>query len=219
MRQPIRVLLADDHTIVREGIRAIIQRLGSAMDVVGEAANGQDVLKQARQYPVDVFVLDLEMPRLDGIETTERLRQQLGPVKVVFLSMYDEKIMVERAIRAGVKGYILKESASEEIVRAIEEVYRGGYYFSPKIAGYMAQDFLQARTSKEPPPLTTALSRRQMEILKRISQGLTEKEIAFQLNISPNTVHVHINNIMKKVDIHNKAGLIKYAIKLGIVQL
>jgi DNA-binding NarL/FixJ family response regulator len=219
MGRQIRVVLADDHAVVRDGIKAIIQRLAENIDIVGEASNGKEVLELARNKPVDVFILDLEMPELDGIETIGRLFNRHGPVKVVFLSMYDEKILVERAIRAGAKGYILKESAAEEIVQAVEEIYRGGYYFSPKVGGYLAQEFLQERNGEDLQVLETDLTRRQTEILKRICQGLTEKEIAYELSISPNTVHVHINNIMNKVQIHNKAGLIKYAIKMGIVQL
>jgi DNA-binding NarL/FixJ family response regulator len=219
MARKIRIILADDHAVVRDGIKAVIQRLAENIAIVGEAATGKEVLEIAQGKAVDVFVLDLEMPELDGIETITRLNERLGPVKVVLLSMYDEKILVERAIRAGARAYILKESAAEEITKAIEEVYNGGYFFSPKISGYLAQEFLHEPQEKAPQSLDTALTRRQTEILKRVCQGLTEKEIAYQLNISPNTVHVHINNIMNKVQIHNKAGLIKYAIKMGFVQL
>jgi DNA-binding NarL/FixJ family response regulator len=219
MSRKIRVLLADDHAVVRDGIKAVIRRMGENISIVGEASTGKEVLELARNKAVDVFILDPEMPELDGIETIDRLIERHGPVKVVLLSMYDEKILVERAIRAGARSYILKESAAEEIVSAVEEVYDGGYYFSPKISGYLAQEFLHERKEKSPQCLDTALTGRQTEILKRVCQGLTEKEIAYELNISPNTVHVHINNIMNKVQIHNKAGLIKYAIKMGFVQL
>ncbi|MBN1836651.1 MAG: response regulator transcription factor [Spirochaetales bacterium] len=219
MQQTIRILLADDHAVVRDGLKSIIERAGDHIQVVGEADTGREVLRLARTAPIDLFVLDLEMPEYDGIETANRLQSDHGPVKVVFLSMYDEKILVERAVRAGARGYLLKDSAGEEIVRAIEEVYRGNYYFSPKIAGYLAQDLFRAREESPSETLHTQLTDRQVEILKRICNGMTEKEIAYHLNISPNTVHVHVNNIMKKVSIHNKAGLIKYAIKMGIVRL
>jgi two-component system response regulator NreC len=219
MSRKIRIILADDHAVVRDGIKAVIRRLSDNVTIVGEAATGKEVLEIAQDKAVDVFVLDLEMPELDGIETIDRLNERHGPVKVVLLSMYDEKILVERAIRAGARAYILKESAAEEIIKAIEEVYSGGYFFSPKISGYLAQEFLHEPEARAEESLDTALTSRQTEILKRVCQGLTEKEIAYQLNISPNTVHVHINNIMNKVQIHNKAGLIKYAIKMGFVQL
>ena len=219
MPRNIRIMLADDHAVVRDGIKAVIERMSDNIAIVGEASTGKEVLELAADKAVDVFVLDLEMPELDGIETIGRLNERHGPVKVVLLSMYDEKILVERAIRAGARAYILKESAAEEIIRAIEEVYSGGYFFSPKISGYLAQEFLHEPEGMAKQTLDTALTSRQTEILKRVCQGLTEKEIAYQLNISPNTVHVHINNIMNKVQIHNKAGLIKYAIKMGFVQI
>jgi DNA-binding NarL/FixJ family response regulator len=219
MHQSIRVLLADDHVVVRDGLKSIIERTGDQITVVAEADTGREVLRLARTAPIDVFILDLEMPEFDGIETTQRLQHDLGPVKVVFLSMYDEKILVERAVRAGARAYLLKDSAGEEIVRAIEEVYRGNYYFSPKVSGYLAEDLFRSADETPTESLHTELTDRQVEILKRICNGMTEKEIAYHLNISPNTVHVHVNNIMKKVSIHNKAGLIKYAIKMGIVRL
>jgi DNA-binding NarL/FixJ family response regulator len=219
MQQTIRVLLADDHTVVRDGLKSIIERAGEHVRVVGEADTGREVLRLARSAPIDVFVMDLEMPEYDGIETANRLQADHGPVKVLFLSMYDEKILVERAVRAGARGYLLKDSAGDEIVRAIEEVYHGNYYFSPKVAGYLAEDLFRSRQETPSQNLHTRLTDRQVEILKRICNGMTEKEIAFHLDISPNTVHVHVNNIMKKISIHNKAGLIKYAIKMGIVRL
>ena len=219
MSPKIRVILADDHAVVRDGIKAVISRAADNISVVGEASTGREVLDLAQNKAVDVFILDLEMPELDGIETIDRLNERHGPVKVVLLSMYDEKILVERAIRAGARAYILKESAAEEIAKAVEEVYSGGYFFSPKVSGYLAREFLHEHGDNGQQTLDTALTSRQTEILKRVCQGLTEKEIAYELNISPNTVHVHINNIMNKVQIHNKAGLIKYAIKMGFVQL
>ena len=215
----IRIILADDHAVVRDGIKAVITRMSDNISIVGEAATGREVLEIARDKAVDVFVLDMEMPELDGIETIDRLSRRRGQVRVVMLSMYDEKIVVERAIRAGARAYILKESAAEDIIKAIEEVHNGGFFFSPKISGYLAQEFLHETQAEGSRSLDTSLTSRQTEILKRVCQGLTEKEIAYQLNISPNTVHVHINNIMNKVQIHNKAGLIKYAIKMGFVQL
>jgi DNA-binding NarL/FixJ family response regulator len=219
MQQVIRVLLADDHAVVRDGLRSIIERAGEQIRIVGEAETGREVLRLARNAPVDVFVLDLEMPEYDGIETAHRLEHDHGPIKVVFLSMYDEKILVERAVRAGARAYILKDSAGDEIVRAIEEVYHGNYYFSPKVSVYLAEGLCRSREESPSENLQTQLTERQVEVLKRICNGMTEKEISYHLNISPNTVHVHVNNIMKRVSIHNKAGLIKYAIKMGIVRL
>jgi len=218
MSRKIRIILADDHAVVRDGIKAVIRRLAENIAIVGEAATGKEVLEIARDKTVDVFVLDLEMPELDGIETIDRLNQRHGPVKVVLLSMYDEKILVERAFRSGARGYLIKESASDEIVRAIREIYQGRYFLSPRISGYLVQGFVNPG-SRDSTKLESALTSRQREILMLISEGLTEKEIARQLNISVHTVHVHKNNIMDKLDIHTKAGLIKYALKMGLIQL
>ena len=217
--EKIRVVLADDHGVVRDGIKAVLKRIGDNISIVGEAATGKEVLELAQNTAVDVYVLDLEMPELDGIETIERLIQRHGPVKVVLLSMHDEKNLVERSIHAGAMAYILKDSAVEEIVRAVKEVYHGGYFFSSKISGYLIQEFLNERKGKKRPDFGTSLTSRQIEIIRRICQGMTEKQIASELSISPNTVHAHINNIMNRVQIHNKAGLIKYAIKMGFVQI
>ena len=218
-QRTIRILLADDHTVVRQGIKSIIEQAGDWIQVVAEARTGLEALQLARTSAIDVFVLDLEMPEYDGIETAQRLRQEHGQVKVVFLSVYDEKILVERAVRAGARAYLLKDSAGPDIVRAIEEVFRGNYYFSPRIAGYLAEELLRAEDETAVEALHTQLTDRQVEILKRICNGMTEKEIAYHLNISPNTVHAHVNNIMRKLSIHHTAGLVKYAIKIGIVRL
>jgi DNA-binding NarL/FixJ family response regulator len=214
----IRVLLADDHAVVRDGIKSVIEKMGKGITVVGEAADGRELLELAKTVPADVYVMDIAMPHLSGMETMERLLKKDTQAKVLILSMYYEKILVERAFKSGARGYLIKESASEEIIRAIREVHQGRYYLSPRISGYLVQGFLNP-DSRDSGKLESALTSRQREILMLISEGLTEKEIARQLNISVHTVHVHKNNIMEKLDIHTKAGLIKYALKMGMVQL
>ncbi|MFP4066388.1 MAG: response regulator [Spirochaetaceae bacterium] len=214
-----RVLLADDHTVVRDGLKAVMQKLDPDIVVVNEASNGRETLEMARNTPADVYLIDISMPILNGIETTARLLKQDPSVKVIILSMYKDKVLVEKAVRNGAHGYILKESAAEEIVKAIEEVYAGRYYFSPEVSGYLVHAFLRAGEDGEELTDDTELTNRQREILKLICDGFTEKEIAEQLNISFHTVHVHKNNIMKALDIHSKAELIKYAVKHRIIQL
>ncbi|MFP3959161.1 MAG: response regulator [Spirochaetaceae bacterium] len=214
-----RVLLADDHTVVRDGLKAVMQKLDPDIVVVNEASNGRETLEMARNTPADVYLIDISMPILNGIETTARLLKQDPSVKVIILSMYKDKVLVEKAVRNGAHGYILKESAAEEIVKAIEEVYAGRYYFSPEVSGYLVHGFLRAGEDGEESTDDTELTNRQREILKLICDGFTEKEIAEQLNISFHTVHVHKNNIMKALDIHSKAELIKYAVKHRIIQL
>jgi two-component system response regulator NreC len=213
-----RILLADDHTVVRDGLKAVMQQLDPDIVVVNEASNGREALEMAEQTPADVYLLDISMPVLNGIETTVRLLKQDPSIKVIILSMYKDKVLVEKAIRSGARGYILKESATEEIVKAIDEVYAGRYYFSPDVSGYLVHGFLHPGEGDEGEN-EAALTDRQREILKLICDGYTEKEIGEELNISYHTVHVHKNNIMKALDIHSKAELIKYAVKHQIIQL
>lgn len=214
----IRVILADDHAVVRDGIRSVIEKMGKGISVVGEASNGRELLDMAGTTPADVYILDIAMPNLSGMEALDRLIKQQPHSKVLILSMYYEKILVERAFKMGARGYLIKESASEEIVRAIREVYQGRYFLSPRISGYLVQGFLN-KDQLESGSMQSELTSRQREIIMLISEGLTEKDIARQLGISVHTVHVHKNNIMDRLDIHTKAGLIKYALKMGLVQL
>jgi two-component system response regulator NreC len=214
-----RILLADDHTVVRDGLKAVMQKLDPDIVVVNEASNGREAVDMAEQTPADVYLLDISMPVLNGIEATVRLLKNDPSVKVIILSMYKDKVLVEKAIRSGARGYILKESATEEIVKAIDEVYAGRYYFSPDVSGYLVHGFLHANDEEESTSAETALTDRQREILKLICDGYTEKDIGEELNISYHTVHVHKNNIMKALDIHSKAELIKYAVKHQIIQL
>jgi two-component system response regulator NreC len=213
----IRVLLADDHSVVRAGIKSLAESLGD-VTVAGEAADGQELLALARTTPADVYVIDIEMPVLSGIEAMERLLAERPGSRVVILSMYHDRVLVERAFRAGARGYVLKESVAEDIVRAVKEVHQGKYWISPQISGYLVDRLVTMGGTREPGSESTILTRRQREILKLIGDGLTEKEIGTKLKLSHNTVHVHKNRIMKTLDIHTKAELIRYALKHGIIQ-
>lgn len=215
----IKVIIADDHAVVRDGIKSIVHILGKNIEITGEASSGREVLQLAKKHPADVYIVDIAMPELNGIETIDRLLQIQPNSKAVVLSMYNDKVLVENALKSGARGYILKESATEEIVRAINEVYRGRYFLSPNISGHVVQGFLFNESNSVLDEQSTSLTRRQREILTFICEGFTDKDIACQLNISHNTVHVHKNNIMGKLDIHTKAGLIRYAIRAGIAQL
>jgi DNA-binding NarL/FixJ family response regulator len=215
----IEVLLADDHVIVRDGIRAVVEKKGKDIKVIGEASDGRAVLEMAKKNPADVYIIDISMPVLNGIETARKLLKKDPKSKIVILSMHDDRAFVEKAIKCGVKGYILKENATEEILHAIREVYIGRFFLSPKISKYIIQDFLDMRHPREGAGKVINLTEREREILQLIAEGFTNKEIAVKLNISLDTAHVHRNNIMQKLDIHNQAGLIRYALKEGISQL
>jgi two-component system, NarL family, response regulator NreC len=211
-----KILIADDHAIVREGIKEIFERLGQDVEIVAEATNGKEVLEIAQNTPVDVYLLDISMPLMDGILTTEYLMKLDPKSRVIIFSMYQDKILVNRTLKSGARGYILKDCAPEEIIHAVREVHRGNYYLSPSVAGLVVEGL----TSREPVPDKEehALTKRQKEILRLICDGLTEKDIARTLNVSSFTIHSHIYNMMKKLNIHTKVGLIKYAIKKRIVQ-
>jgi DNA-binding NarL/FixJ family response regulator len=212
----IKVILADDHAIVRDGLKAVIDKKGDGIVVIGEASNGNDVLKMSKTNPADVYLLDISMPILNGIETTHRLVKKNPKSKVIMLSMHDDRTFVAKALQSGARGYILKESATDEIVFGINEVYRGRYYLTPKISSYLVEDFLEREPGEH---YLAALSSREKGILQLLAEGLNNKEIAEKLSLSLNTIHVHRNNIMKKLNIHRQADLIKYALKEGIVQL
>jgi DNA-binding NarL/FixJ family response regulator len=212
-----RVLLADDHAVVRAGIKSLLEELGGAI-VAGEAADGRELLALARTKPADVYVVDIEMPVLSGIETVERLLGERPGSRVVILSMYRDRVLVERAFRAGARGYVLKESVAEDIVRAVREVHQGKFWISPQISGYLVDRLVKSGGEEPAGDAPEILTRRQREILKLIGDGLTEKEIGSKLGLSHHTVHVHKNRIMKTLDIHTKAELVRYALKQGIIQ-
>jgi DNA-binding NarL/FixJ family response regulator len=215
----ITVVLADNHPIVREGLRSIIAGNKFGIEITGEASDGYEVLKIARENPADVYILDISMPNLNGLETTERLIEQNPSTKIIILSIHDSRIFVERALKSGARGYILKDDATEKIPQAITDVYRGKYYLSPGVSKFVVHGFLAKLRGYAKHKEIVKLTKREKEILQLISEGSTNKETAQRLNISLNTVHVHRNNIMRKLDIHNQAELIRYAIKEGITKI
>jgi DNA-binding NarL/FixJ family response regulator len=218
----IRVFLADDHPILREGLRSGIEAKCNDIQVVGEASDGLAVLETVEKQSVDVYVLDMSMPVLNGIETTQRLIQKNSQSKVIILSVHDSRDIVEKAFRIGVRGYLVKESSTAELIQAIREVYKGNFFISPAISGFLVDRFLtgQSKTrSRDVFETAAALTPREREILQLIAEGLTVKEIASKLDLSLNTALVHRKNIMRKLDFHKQADLIRYAIKEGISKL
>jgi len=215
----IRVMLADDHAVVRDGIKAIVAKKGDGIEVVGEAGDGKELLALAETTPADIYIIDISMPNLNGLEATERLLKRDAKTKVIILSMHDDRAFVEKALKVGAKGYLLKESAPEELIHAIREVWMDRFFLSPKISRYVVQGFLGTNQPRNQQRKTTNLTDREKEILRLISEGSTAKEIAHQLRISVNTVGVHRNNIMRKLDIHKQAELIRYTLKEGISSL
>jgi len=215
----IKVLLADDHALVIEGIKAVLEKKAPDIQVIGEAANGNQVLELAKKTPVDVYVLDISMPMLNGLETAARLLRKDKKRKIIILSMYDDRATIEKALRVGVRGYLIKESVTEDIARAVYAVHRGNSYLSPSISDSLINNMLDE--SRKTPKMSSpgGLTSREMEIIQLIAEGWGNKQIAYKLKISKNTVHVHRHNIAVKLDIHKQTELVRYAIKAGIIKL
>jgi len=209
---PIRILLADDHVMVRQGLRILLEQAG--MRVIGEASDGQEALRLAHEYAPDVAVLDLAMPALNGLETARRLRETLPQTKIVLLTMYTEEPYVLEALEAGAVGYVVKTQAAGDIVQAIRDALQGAIYLSSRVAQTVVQAYL-TRSSHSPDPLTS----REREIVQRIAEGQTTKEIAAALGLSVKTVETHRNSLMRKLDIHETATLVRYALRRGLTTL
>ena len=217
MTMSIKVVLADDHAIVRDGVRAVLERKGKDMEIVAEIANGKELVDWAENNQADEYVVDISMPLLNGVEPVQRLTKNNPETKVVMLSMYDDRISVEKALKAGAKGFLVKVSTADEIVDAIREVAGGRFYLCSKVSKYIVQGFLGKTTARKRD--VTGLTPKEKEVLQLIAEGYSSKQIAKTFNLSLNTIHVHRNNIMKKLGIHKQAELVRYAIKEGIAQL
>ncbi len=211
---PVRVLLADDHALVRAGIRALLGGL-EGVTVVAEAANGSEVLELARKHRPDVVLLDISMPGLGGLEASAQLKQQLPEVRVVMLSMHANEEYVLQALRAGAAGYMLKDSATAELELALYAVMQGETYLSPRISRQMVEGYVQRVGAEQ--PATDNLTPRQRQVLQLIAGGHSTKEIAYRLELSVKTVETHRAQLMERLQIHDIAGLVKYAIRNGLV--
>jgi|ERR1700733_2270920 len=207
----IKVLLADDHTIVRQGLKLILSSHPD-LEVVGEAANGREVLDLAEKLKPDVILMDVAMPELNGIEATRRLHQISPRMKVLVLSMHKEAVYIREILKAGARGYILKDAIDTELVNAIQSVARGDGYISPAISGALLSDYRQNLTD----PIDL-LSTREREVLQLIAEGKTNKEVATRLNLSVYTVDSHRGKIMEKLNLHSAGELIRFAVKNGLV--
>ncbi len=208
---PIQVLLADDHLIVRQGLKALLEREG--FKVVGEAADGHEAVRLAQALHPDVAVLDLAMPLLNGLDTAREILRISPRTQTILLTMHPEDHYIFEALRAGIEGYVLKTQAAEDLVRAIREVFRGMIYLSPGVSRAVVQAYL-AKTDLPPDPLAP----RERQVLQLVAEGRTAKEVAVLLGISVKTAESYRTRIMEKLDIHETAGLVRYAIRRGLIQ-
>ena len=214
----IRTLLTDDHTLFRQGMKTLLSA-EPTLEVVGEASNAADAVAQAAELRPDVVLMDVSMPGLSSFEATRQIRKQRPETKVLFLTMYDDDDYLAESVDAGASGYLLKDSPADQLVSAIGEVHRGGSYLSPRMLAHLVDDFRSRMKSETRVPRLNTLTRRETEILKFLAEGNSVKEIAAKLDLSVKTVEAHKFNLMRKLDIHNKAQLVQYAIQKKVIRL
>jgi DNA-binding NarL/FixJ family response regulator len=214
----IRVLVADDYAIIRDGLRIMLGNQPD-MEVVGTAANGREAIQLVDEHEPDVAVMDISMPELNGIEAIQQMLPRHPHVKVVVLSIHETKPYVYRALKAGAKGYLIKETAGQEVVAAVRAVYRGERYLSQRVADLLIDpSFPYLEASIEVSPLE-ALSPREREVLQLVAEGKTSQEIAERLFISSKTVDTYRSRLMRKIGVKDMAGLVKFAIQHGVISL
>ena len=216
MSEKIRVLLCDDHTLFREGITAILKDERS-IEIVGEADNGRDAVSKAQELRPDVVLMDIAMPDLSGFEATRRILQASKKVKVLILTMYEEEEVITRCLNAGAAGYVLKDAPRAHLVHAIDVVNKGGQYLSSRALKKVVKEYVKGAQSTATG--YERLSDREREVLKLLADGLSLKEIAVRLVLSVKTVDAHKTNLMRKLDLHDRSELIKYAIQRKLIRL
>ena len=213
----IRVLLADDHALVLAGIRALVEELGGTQ-IVAEAHNGREAVALAKQHKPDLVIMDISMQELNGIEATGQIMAEVPSTKVLILSMHTTEDFVRRAIKAGAAGYLVKDSAPLDLKMAIAAVLRGEIYLSPRVSRHVVSGFLHGKPHQNESSMD-ALTARQREILQMIAEGKSTKQIAYQLNVSIKTIETHRAALMERLDIHDVAGLVLYAVRHGVISV
>ena len=210
-----RVLLVDDHVLVRAGIRSLLEKIAT-VEVSGEAGNGREALEIIAREPQDIVLMDIAMKDMNGLETTSRITKEFPNIKVLILSMLAKEDFVAQALRSGAKGYLLKDAATEELEKAIQTVMAGGTYLSSSVSKMMGNRVLSSDENGQSP--LDHLTPRQREILQLIAEGKSTKEIAYLLKVSAKTVETHRSLLMDRLEIHDVPGLVRYAIRIGLVQ-
>jgi len=213
----IHVLIVDDHTILRAGLRMLLNAHPD-IEVVGEASDGNQAVVSAQRLQPDVILMDIAMPECNGIEATRQIKRLIPETRVLVLTMHENEEYLFQVLRAGASGYILKEAADTELVTAIRVVYSGRFYLSPSAQSIMVGDYLQRVRTGEERDSYGALTEREREILKLVAEGYTNNQIAERLTISPKTVDTHRTHIMDKLNLHSRAELVKYAIRRGLLE-
>lgn len=214
--RPLKILLADDHAVVRKGLRYLLETQGQHT-VIGEAADGREAVRLCSEMKPDVVVMDIAMPGLNGIDATAQILKENPDIAVVILSMHSDESYILRALTSGAKGYLLKDSAEEDLVKAIETVASGRPFFSPVIAQAMLDDYVRQLQMRGVQDSYDLLTDREKEVLQMLAEGKSNKEVATILNLSPYTVETHRNRIMQKLNLHNTAELVLYAVRKKLI--
>jgi len=213
----IRVLVADDHTVVRAGIRLLLES-ETDIEVVGEAKDGQEAVQKAQQLAPDIVLMDLAMPGMGGLEAMQRITQASAGVRILVLTMHENDEYFFQALNAGASGYLLKETSPDELVAALRAVSQGGVFIYPSLAGRLLDDYLRRMRAGGEEKVLSQLTPREQEVLRLIAQGKTGRQIAEILHVSPKTVDRHRANITEKLNLHSRAELIRYAIRQGLIE-
>jgi two-component system response regulator NreC len=214
----IRVLLTDDHTLFRQGIKTLVAA-ESDMEVVGEAANAGEAVAKAAEVRPDIVLMDIGMPGLSAFEASRQIKKNRPETKILFLTMYDDEDYLVECMEVGASGYVLKDSPASQLLAALRDIHRGGSYLSPRMLSQLVDDFRSRIKSANRLPRFATLTTREKEVLKLLAEGNSVKEIACHLNLSVKTVEAHKFNLMRKLDIHNKAQLVQYAIQKKIIKI
>jgi two-component system response regulator NreC len=209
-----RVLLVDDHTLVRQGLRRLLET-DPEITVVGEAGDGRRALELAAELQPDVVVMDLNLPEIDGVEATRTIAAEVKTAKVLVLTMESDDVLIRRSLKAGARGYVLKDSP--DIIRAVKQVARGQCFFSPLAARLLSADYVNAGAGREIEDNLNLLTERELQVLRLIADGKTNRDIAQILTVSVNTIETHRKHIMDKLDLHNTAEMVRFAVRKHVV--
>ena len=212
----VRILLGDDHTLVRQGFRKILEGQPD-WEVVGEVNNGRDAVREATSAKPDVVVLDIGMPLLNGIEATRQIVRRSPNTQILILSMHSDEAYITQALKAGARGYLLKDSADTELIRGVAAVAAGKSFFSPAVAKVMLDDYVRHLADKAIVDRFESLSEREREVFQLVAEGHSNKAIADLLSVSPATIETHRAHILQKLDVHNTAELVLYAVRRGVI--
>jgi two-component system response regulator NreC len=214
--EKIRVFLVDDHTVVRQGLRRILES-DDEIEIVGEAGDGRTAIDLVQKLRPHVVVMDVAMPELNGIEATRQILKRVEGARVLVLSMHGDDVYVRQALKAGARGYLLKDSEDLDLIKAVKAIRAGGSFFSPPVSKVVLSGYLGDKVDGDAEDGVARLTDREREVLQLIAEGKTNKEVAHALSVSVNTVETHRKHIMEKLDLHNTAELVRFAIRTKIV--